>query len=144
MTVTKARQILFLLFLLLLLDPRWKKLSSGIRDKHPGFATLFESFFQKHFQVLCLLVTTSVLMPFLIKFIVNKKSWLSLTLSLMVAMKRLSSVSLGNWVTCLTSHLTTLECPFLKAAIRQDTFRLSWLSMSAPKRKKKHGFVKKI
>ncbi len=23
-------------------DPKWKKLGSGIRDKHPGFATLFE------------------------------------------------------------------------------------------------------
>jgi hypothetical protein len=24
-------------------DPKWKKLGSGIRDKHPGSATLFEN-----------------------------------------------------------------------------------------------------
>ena len=38
-------------------------------------------------------------------------------------MKRVSSVSEGNWVTCLTSHLTTLLCPLRNAAIRHDTLR---------------------
>lgn len=47
-------------------------------------------------------------------------------------MYRDSSWSEGNWFTCFTIHLLTFTWPLRNEAIRQETLRLSWLSMSAP------------
>lgn len=43
-----------------------------------------------------------------------------------------SSWSDGNWFTCFTIHLLTLTWPLRNEAIKQETLRLSWLSISAP------------
>uniref|UniRef100_A0A182IZA9 Uncharacterized protein n=1 Tax=Anopheles atroparvus TaxID=41427 RepID=A0A182IZA9_ANOAO len=52
--------------------------------------------------------------------------------SLMVFIYRVISWSDGNCVTCPTIHFTTFVWPLRKAAIRQDTLRLSCESMSPP------------